>query len=128
MSHDYETDDEIKKFLEGIVGAVEASSFEELCIWQEYTQELNYSWKQNCSGYLEYVGLFHSRPICINLRTSVVNGHKILFWEATSQLVDYKMIDKWMEKNLPKSARHSDGRLNKTDAMNFCNILPRDVP
>jgi hypothetical protein len=123
MSHH---DDQIKKFLKDVRGAVEATSYEELRICQEYKQE--YSWEQNLCGYLETVGFLGKMPICISLRTSVVNGHKILFWDATSQVVDHKKIDKWFKKNLPESARRDDGSPNRTDAMNFHNILPRDEP
>jgi hypothetical protein len=53
-----------------------------------------------------------------------VKGHKILFIDATSQLVDWAMIEEWIKSNVPLTAFRSNGYVNKVDAMNFHNIFP----
>lgn len=117
-------DAEMTEFLNGVVGVVEANSYERLCLWKEYTEELKKRWKDNRSGFSEVIGYLADMPVCISLFTSEVDGHKILFIDATSQVIDHRMIDKWLIETMPKSAFKDDGRfVNKTDAMNFHNIF-----
>lgn len=110
------TDDEMIRFLDGIVGSVEATHDEKSHLWALYTKELNKRWKENNSGILETVGYLDDRPVCISLSTAVVDGHKILFWHATSQVVDHVLIDEWLKLNTPD---------NRTNATNFHSIFPR---
>jgi hypothetical protein len=113
-------------FLDGVVGVVDANSYESLCLWRE-NQELAIplSWVQNNSGLMETVGHIDGRPVCLSLLTTRVGSRKLLFIEATSQIVDNRMIDEWLLKNLPKSAFRSDNKyINRTNAMNFNNVLP----
>lgn len=113
--------DEMKAFLEGVVGVVEANSYESMCLWQEHTKRHGKeSWVSNLSGFLEIVGHLNDKPVCISLFTTVVNGQKLLFWHATSTVVDHDIIRKWFEKNLTPEAYG-----NTTDAMNFHNVLRR---
>lgn len=112
--------EEIIKFLEGVTGVVEATSFETTCLWILNTQS-GISWVENCSGYGVTVGTVGSHPVCISVPVHMVKGAKILFWHATSQVVHYELIDEWLKTYLPEPARS-----NQTDAMNFSNILPRE--
>ena len=57
-----------------------------------------------------------------------VGGHKILFVDPTSRVVDHEMIRAWLQANAPVTAFHGcDPRkgLNIVDAGNFHNVLPR---
>jgi len=123
-------DPEIKKFLDGVMGVVDANSYESLCLWRE-NEHAGYNqreWKQGGGGPLVTIGRIDDRPICISLLVNEIGGHKILFIDATSALVDHDMIDAWLQKNMPVTAfRDNDPRepLNRTNAMNFCNIFPR---
>lgn len=116
------TDAQMTEFLDGVVGAVEANSFETLSLWRECHQELKMPWVDRGSGLMEIVGTVGDRPVCISLLTSVVDGQKILFYDPTSQVVDHAMIDEWLVKNLPRTAFYGE-RPNRTDAMNFHNVL-----
>jgi len=112
------------KFLEGIIGLVEATSYETMCLCKEHENE----WQQGGSGYGITVGKIKKHPVCISLLVNTVGGHRILFWEATSRIVDHKLIEAWFIKHLPVTAfRDNDPRkyLNKHNAMNFSNIFPR---
>ena len=111
-----------KGFLDNVVGVVEATNFEYHQLWKEW--EDKDSWFTNLSGYGAVVGDIDSRPIFISLRTAIVNGHKILFIDPESEVVDWKLINKWLFTHLPESAMEG-GRINRTDAMNFTNIFPR---
>jgi hypothetical protein len=110
-------DREMTEFLESVVGAIEATRFEQHCLWEKYT-EYGVSWEQSPSGLLENVGAIADMPVCISLHKVRIGGETILFYHATSQVVDHRMIDQWLANNLPTTARHEDGRPNKTDASN----------
>jgi hypothetical protein len=118
-------DEEMTDYLSGVVGVVEANSYEMLCLFNEYTNELKKPWKQNSFGLGENVGEFGGMPVFVSLLTAEVDGHKILFIDPTSQVVDHRMVEKWLAETLPASAKLDSGRVNKTDAMNFHNVFPR---
>jgi len=113
-------DDQMQNFLSGVVGVVEASSYESMMLWSENHNKLD--WKEGRSGFLSTVGFIGTKPVCISVLTPVIGGHKLLFWHATSTVVDYDMIRAWLELAVPKTA-WNHGRLNQTDAMNFHNVL-----
>jgi hypothetical protein len=109
----------------GVVGIVEATSFEKLCLWQGVQKEQG-SWEQNLSGSLVTVGKVGELPVCVSIFIDKVKGHKIVFWHATSQVVDYDMIETWFNDNLPQTAfRPGTSYVNSVDSMNFHNVFPR---
>lgn len=117
---------EMSEFLKGVAGVVEANSYEILCLWREH-QERKGTWTQRNDGLGETVGHVDDMPVHISLTTAEIDGQKILFIEATSAMVDHRMVTTWLEENLPTSAfRNGDPRqgVNKTDAMNFHIVLP----
>jgi hypothetical protein len=122
-----EPDTELQEYLKDVVGAVEANSFEQLCLWRECHQELNESWVENRSGLWRNLGPGTTgRDTCLSLITAVVGGKKVLFWDATSSFVDHTLIDLWLRNNLPRSAgRERDGVWvpSRTNAMNFHNVF-----
>lgn len=109
-----------KEFLKGVVGVVEATSFEYHQLWKEWDDKD--SWFTNLSGFGQVIGHLDSRPVFLSLRTAIIEGQKVLFIEPTSEVVDWKLIDTWLLVNLPETAM-IDKRINRTDAMNFINIL-----
>lgn len=117
-------DAQMAEFLNGVIGVVDANSYERLCLWQEW-QKPGKSWKENTSGFLETVGHLDGRPVCVSMFTATVDGHRLLFLDATSQVVDHKMIDEWLQRTMPQSAFRDNGYVNRVDAMNFTNIFPR---
>lgn len=120
---------EMNKFLSGVVGVVEANSYEGMCLWREHLEQAGRSWKAGGGGPMVQVGEIADMPVCIALLVNEIDGHRILFYDATSQVVDHRLIDEWLEKNLPVTAfEDSDPRkrLNSTNAMNFSNVLPRE--
>lgn len=100
---------------------VEANSFETLELWRECKKD-GISWEQDCSGLLVNVGELDDRPINMSVTWQTVNGMKMLFWEACSQLVDYKMIDNWFKKNCLPMYMDSP-QVAKTGASNFHHAL-----
>ena len=102
---------------------VEATSFERLILWGENRNGVNrVGWEDIGDGWLETVGLYQGRPACISLSWAILNGHPILFYDATSELVDHLMIEQWFKENCwplwDKGTRRAH-----CDAMNFHHCL-----
>lgn len=117
---------ELTEYLQGVIGLVEANSYERHALWKECKGER--TWKETGWGLGETVGHLADTPVFVSLLVDTVDGHRILFWHATSQVVDHRMIEAWLTKTMPRSAFTDDGgtvRLNKVDAMNFHNVFPR---
>lgn len=120
------SDHEMTKFLDGVIGVVEANSYEKHMLWVENDRRANpKTWTDYNCGLVEVIGFVVDMPICISLFPAEVGGHKLLFIDATSQVVDYRMIDQWLKDNPPASAFREDSYVNKTNAMNFHNVFPR---
>lgn len=116
-------DEEMDKFLEGVVGAIEATSEEQHNLWKRWSQELGKTWEQVNPGLLPTIGSLAGMPICLSLSKVKVNGAPILFYYASSQVVDHRVVEKWIECQLPASAKSKDGRINKSDATNAHIVL-----
>lgn len=121
-------DEQMSKFLEGVVGVVEANRFEHHALWRfNDERERKLSWVENLSGLGETIGYINKRPVHVSLLTAVVDGHKLLFIDPTSTLVDHDMVRAWLAKTMPVTAFEDNDprkRLNITDAMNFHNVFP----
>jgi hypothetical protein len=117
-------------YLDGVVGYVEATSYEKHALWNEYAIEAlpfhkgdtktRYDWKETGSGYLANIGMIDGRPIWISLLTATVAGSKLLFWYVTSPVSDIDQCNAWLSANLPAAALN-----NRSDPMNFTHVLPR---
>jgi hypothetical protein len=92
---------------------VEANSYERMTLWERWADKTE--WQQHLQGRLVTVGTYHGRPVCVNLFWATIRGHVVLFLEATSELVDWKMIDAWLKQEFPG--------VRKVDAMNFGSEL-----
>jgi hypothetical protein len=119
------SDPNLTEFLAGTVGVVEANSFEVMCLWKEH--KTRGTWVEHPLGMGCTVGHFGDMPVHVSLRTAEVDGHKILFIDPTSQVVDHRMVRDWLRSEMPKSAKcTATGAVNKVDAMNFHNVFPRE--
>lgn len=116
---------ELDQFLEGVTGVVVANSYEYFALWSEYKDLKRGEWKQNLSGLGCGIGELAGMPVTVSLTTAVVEGFKLLFIHAMSQVVDHRMVREWLDANMPDSAKFATGRLNITDAQNFYNVLVR---
>lgn len=123
---EYVADEDMAAFLKDVVGCVEADSYARYILWREWTgRNDEEKWKSELSGRFVQIGTLSGMPVMLELWTSVVDEHKILFFNSTSQVVDHRMVDKWLEQNLPKSAfRPGEEFVNRTDATNFHNVFP----
>lgn len=116
-------DDDFVALLADTYYAVEANSFEYSALYKEYAKEQGHVWKENLSGRGACIGYVGKRMVFVSFRTAIINGRKILFYEATSPMVDWDMIEDWLRSNLPTSAKRAAGDLRKADANNFYSAL-----
>lgn len=115
-------DDDLRKMFSDIDYVVEADSFAHQSLWEDWSTEAErhgwgsrggrrVEWVSDRSGRGWTVGYIDDRTVFISLRRAKVNNVNIIFWHATSVVVDYDMIEKWFKEALPEAG--------KTDAQNF---------
>ena len=111
---------------DGVEYFVEATSFEKFCLWkqnEEYKKDFTLKsfqeWDMG-TGQMVEIGRLDRRPVAVVFWFDKLDGHKVCFYEATSEVVDHKMVEKWIEDNCNVPVR--DGRRAKTDAQNFHNV------
>lgn len=119
-------DDELVRFLDGVVGVIESTSCERSYVYEHCVNNAKRSWGDGHVGIGRTIGLLAGMPIHVSIFINEISGHKIAFVEATSTIVDYDMVRKWLEKVMPRTAFDGD-RLNFTDATNWLNVIPRET-
>jgi len=106
---------------------VEANGFEELSLWREYSKESGEAkypleWEDSRNGYSLQIGELDNRPVNLSFHFIRINNQIVCFYYPMSQLVDYKMIEKWLDENYSKKFRSSTF-IYKSDAMNFHHCI-----
>ena len=102
---------------------VEANSFETLCHWREFHKDGRYTFEQDGMGFTKHIGKFGGMPVVICLFRYKIDGHWVLFYEATSQVVDHRMINKWLDEHVLTHCPSIEGRVHHCNSMNFGNCL-----
>lgn len=115
---------DLDKYLDGVVGVIEATDCEKFFIWQEFTQNQKRVWESSGHGLMCGVGEINDMPVTLSFMTATLDGHKMLFYHSPSQVVDHRMVRTWLNENCPKSAWEGD-RLRHADATNYHNAFPR---
>lgn len=96
--------------------AVEATSFERLALWQKHHETL--AWQDRPYGFMVTLGRFGDMPVVLSVTFHVLENHVVMFYEATSQVVDHRMVEAWVDKHV--CAKWDQNTLRpRTDAMNF---------
>ena len=108
---------EVAAYLAGVEGIVDANRFEQSELWKRFHKERGIPWEENLSGFGVTVGKVGDMPVSISINTAKIDGRKILFVEDTSQVVDFRMIDAWLVRNLPEAAT------NRANAQNAHYVL-----
>jgi hypothetical protein len=105
---------------------VEANDFTTIRLWLEWAEEgagegwsspfRRVPWQQIALGYTRIIGELAGMPVAVCVSFARIKGHVAAFYEATSEVVDHRMIEAWLESEFP-AAR------GRTDAMNFHRCL-----
>lgn len=105
-----------------VVGIIEATNYETLSIYRECIEE-GYVWGDGSGCYLETVThQTHGYSTSFSPWVKTINGKKIMFLEPTSVVVDWDLIDQWIDSKLPKQARE-----NRNNAMNGFNTIHKVI-
>lgn len=128
-------DEQMKTFLAGVVGCVEATTYEQQKLWEThhyYAEKLGYDkldWISHNSGLCEIIGYVQVKgkdlPVNLCMYVSTIKGHRILFYDVVSRCSDSEMVYSWLKRALPNTAKRENGYINRVDAMNFHNVFPR---
>lgn len=105
--------DEMAEFIKDCVYAVESNSFEDLTLWKKYHKEVK--WEQINAGFVPTIGMLGDRPVCVSIHVSIIDGHRVLFYNACSQVVDHVMVGDWVKARIKNT--------KFTDAGNFHNVI-----
>ena len=79
-------------------------------------------WGQIYAGVVITIGHVGKLPICVSFNFAFINGKKICFYEATSQVVNHKMIEDWIISKF-QLTHDKYCRWNHTNAVNFHNCV-----
>jgi hypothetical protein len=116
---------------------VEADSFSKHELWAKYSGEGMFrpigngesfptvKWEQIHEGRLQEIGQVtikngrktEKMPVVLNVFWALLDGKLIGFYEATSRVVDWRMVEKYLIKHFP----HGPARM--TDAQNFHHVI-----
>ena len=107
---------------------VEATSFEQSCLWRDYCSRSDkprydvHTWVSISPGWMIHISEINDRPCCISTTWYKIDGKLVMFWYPCSELVDYKLIEEWLEKNFT-GTYDGGSRRASIDADNFHNCI-----
>jgi hypothetical protein len=121
--------DSVENRLKTTVYVVEATSFEQHCLWNQFASDScnNYKgypkvkWEQ-LHGWYVNVGKIGKRECWVSMSFARINGQLIMFYYPTSQVSDSVQTEKWI-------GQHFNGKWDNNlrsafgDADNFHNCL-----
>lgn len=106
--------DQFTKGENAIVGIAETNGCDTLYLYTLYKDEYN-DRDGTRGGPIVTVGMLDGRPVCISLNVVIIRGKRVMFYSPTSQVVDYKMIEEYLDKMWPG--------IEVTDAINVHNLI-----
>jgi hypothetical protein len=84
--------------------------------------ESKVEWEQDNCGTMYQTGILAKRPVCTTFLWVKLDGHRIVFYENTSQVVDTVQVEKWLNKHC--CPRWDKGtRIARTNASNFHHVI-----
>lgn len=113
------------------VFCVKASSHEMHMLWRDFAnnrtaQEYGpptrrrVKWEQLNPGSMPTIGTLDKRPICLTIFWARIDGQVVMFYEVTSELVDWRKIRAWLDAEYKHVPMWDKGtRRPFCDAQNF---------
>nr|QBK87364.1 MAG: hypothetical protein LCMAC201_02740 [Marseillevirus LCMAC201] len=97
---------------------IEATSFEQrVLLYQNELLDEKYTVEVENLGIGSTIGYLAKRPVYLNFSWAKINGHRICFYNPTSQVVDWVMTTDFLSKQFPVYREHH------TDANGFVRVL-----
>ncbi len=110
----------IDKRLANTFHTIEADDYAYHMIWRDYKDK--YYFVQDYSGFAREIGRINNRPVMLNFKWWIINGHPVLFYGCNSQIADWKMIEDWFKKYMPHVKYTSDAT-NAHNVLNYCHKI-----
>lgn len=114
------SDEKLKALLTLTEFIVEANDFERGYLWERYSPHCD--WKDETMGASVVVGEFGGMPVNVTMFWSLLNGHRVMFYDAVSAVVDHRMVEKWLDENC--NPKWDNGtRKARCNSLNFHHVL-----
>ena len=104
-----------------VVFLVEATTFESFQYYKYCEAIQPGSFVSERDSKLIHIATMNDRPINLQLDYAKVCGHRVMFWDPVSQLVDYKLVESWFEQFRPIIRKNAGDTVIESDAQNFRN-------
>ncbi len=117
----YQLSDEFKELMKATIYFVEATSCEELNLWEKNHEELK--WENSSRLISLIIGLIgktkKQRVVNVLFKFVTLRGYTVCFYEIVSRFADHQMVEKFIKKNHNVKGE----RWPLTDAMNFHHVI-----
>ncbi len=107
----------VDKRFKDVVFVVEATHFEQHCLWKEHHEKLN--WEEDSHGFWQTIGHIADMPITINVFFAKILGQTICFYESPSMVTHHDMVKDWIIKQAGNPKWDNESRRAHCDAWNF---------
>jgi hypothetical protein len=110
---------------------VEADTFAQHALWRQHAkdapqnandQSQKVAWRSDSLGVLLTLGELDGRPVCVSFTWATLNGKRVLFYNATSEVVDHKLVGEWLQAHCNPKWDNGQRRAH-CDAQNFHHCL-----
>ena len=100
------------KRMETVAALIEATQFEQSAL-QDRCARYGVRWYGDGSGLAVNIGHFGGQPLVLALNFFKVDGQRVCFWYACSNVTHGEAARSWLDSNI------GNGAIAKCDAMNF---------
>lgn len=121
---------DIEELFKDVVFLVEVSDSEQHLLWLIHHQETEghrrrrvLAWEQESRGVGVTIGRICRRPVVLSLSYAKLNGKRVCFFYACSQLVDHALKDRWLRARTKHITWDGGRRWAHCDGYNFHHCL-----
>ena len=100
---------------------VEATHFERIQLWEKWHDRVK--WEEDSCGYCHEIGSVNDLPVVLHISFAHLDDRLVAFYESTSQVVDWKMIEGWLQEHCHPPKWDNGARPAKCDATNFGHCI-----
>jgi len=98
--------EDYRPFFAGVDVFVEASAGGRQLLWRECNQSTpKISWVSFPTGLMPTIGTSNDMPVTLSFSKVMINKRTVLFYEVTSQVADFRVVDCWFDYHFPKTPR-----------------------
>jgi hypothetical protein len=109
-----------KRFAETVF-IVQATHAEVHYLWRQWHKRVK--WEQDCLGHCATVGTVANLPVVVCCSWALLDGQRVMFYEATSRVVDWSMVENWVWEQVGPLKWDDNRRRAQCDTMNFAHCI-----